>query len=281
MIAPVNHIVDMSFIDGPGNRTVIFFQGCNFCCQYCHNPETIHICNHCGQCVSGCVHGALSQIEGKVFWNDELCVDCGACYKKCPYWASPRVHWMSVEEVMERIRKNRPFIRGITVSGGECSLHRDFLLALFRQAKSEDLGTLMDSNGGIPLAQDQELLELTDGIMLDIKAYDKDFHRRLTGRENRQVLQNAIDLVQMGKLIEIRTVVFKEEEESYRTIVECGNLLAPYLKNQRRDVQYRLIKFRPIGVRGEASSWETPSQSEMEYLREKVLEQGFSRVIIS
>ncbi|WP_350342708.1 radical SAM protein [Proteinivorax tanatarense] len=37
----INKIVDFSYVDGPGNRLVLFLQGCNFNCQYCHNPETI------------------------------------------------------------------------------------------------------------------------------------------------------------------------------------------------------------------------------------------------
>lgn len=39
--ASISKIIDMSVVDGPGNRTAIFFQGCNFDCFYCHNPETI------------------------------------------------------------------------------------------------------------------------------------------------------------------------------------------------------------------------------------------------
>ena len=39
--ATINKIIPMSLVDGPGNRTAIFFQGCNFNCSYCHNPETI------------------------------------------------------------------------------------------------------------------------------------------------------------------------------------------------------------------------------------------------
>ncbi len=35
--APVNKIIDSSLVDGPGNRTAIFFQGCNYRCRYCHN----------------------------------------------------------------------------------------------------------------------------------------------------------------------------------------------------------------------------------------------------
>jgi len=38
----VNRIIPFSSVDGPGNRTAIFLQGCNFNCSYCHNPETIN-----------------------------------------------------------------------------------------------------------------------------------------------------------------------------------------------------------------------------------------------
>ena len=37
--APVNKIIPFSSVDGPGNRTAVFFQGCNWDCCYCHNPE--------------------------------------------------------------------------------------------------------------------------------------------------------------------------------------------------------------------------------------------------
>lgn len=37
----VRRILPFSSVDGPGNRTIIFLQGCNFNCHYCHNPETI------------------------------------------------------------------------------------------------------------------------------------------------------------------------------------------------------------------------------------------------
>ena len=33
--------ITFSNVDGPGNRFVVFLQGCNFDCIACHNPYTI------------------------------------------------------------------------------------------------------------------------------------------------------------------------------------------------------------------------------------------------
>ena len=75
-MALVNKIIPFSCIDGPGNRTAIFFQGCNFKCTYCHNPETINKCISCGKCVLTCPVNALDIIDKKVVWDSNKCVDC-------------------------------------------------------------------------------------------------------------------------------------------------------------------------------------------------------------
>ena len=102
--APVNKIIPFSNVDGPGNRTAIFFQGCTFNCLFCHNPETIRLCDHCGQCVGVCPTGALEKdSNGKVVWDFDLCTQCDSCIKTCPGNASPKVMWMSVDDIMKEM----------------------------------------------------------------------------------------------------------------------------------------------------------------------------------
>lgn len=36
--AKVSRVLTFSCVDGPGNRLVLFLQGCNFDCITCHNP---------------------------------------------------------------------------------------------------------------------------------------------------------------------------------------------------------------------------------------------------
>lgn len=270
--APVNRILPTSFVDGPGNRTAIFLQGCNFSCTYCHNPETICLCRHCGGCVARCPAGALTLQGGRVHWQAAKCTGCGACHIHCPHRASPKVKRMCAEEVMAQVAQNLPFVRGITVSGGECTLHRDFLLALFSLAKARGLTALLDSNGSLPLAQDVALMAVCDGVMLDVKAVDEAFHRQLTGQGNAAVLQNARALAQMGKLQEVRTVILPGCAHNAHTIQGLARILGQYAKT----VPYKLIRFRPLGVRGKAAGWPNPTEEEMQTLEALAHRCGFA-----
>ena len=83
MRAPVNRIVPFSSVDGPGNRTAVFLQGCNFNCRYCHNPETIRVCTHCGACVSVCPVGALRIEDGEVRY-DWVRIPAARAFAICP-----------------------------------------------------------------------------------------------------------------------------------------------------------------------------------------------------
>lgn len=278
MKAVVNRIIPFSSVDGPGNRTAVFLQGCNIDCKYCHNPETRGFCRNCGVCVDNCPAGALFLKDGKVCYNPGKCVQCDTCIHVCPHDSSPRTEELSPEEVEERVRKQIPFIRGISVSGGECMLQPSFLTELFRLAKADGLTTLIDSNGTIPFWEYPELMEVTDGVMLDIKAFDCEEHRSVTGAPNDTVLANASWLAEHEKLYEVRAVIVPGLYDTEQSIRSMGKFLAPYLKV--RDFRIKVIAYRPMGVRREYACYEVPDREYLERLADILRDCGFQNIII-
>lgn len=276
--APINKIIPFSSVDGPGNRTAVFLQGCNFNCRYCHNPETRNLCRHCGSCVPGCPTGALRVRRGNVVFEPGLCCGCDACIQACPYGCSPRIRHLTGGEVFQAIKRQAAYIRGVTVSGGECTLYPEFLKEFFVICKEHGLETMIDSNGTLPFSCYPKLLEVTDAVMLDVKAWSEYDHRRVTDVTNKTVLENAIFLAQRGKLYEVRTVVVPELFDCEETVRKTAALLSPYLKSG--DIRYKLITYRPMGVRKEYAHYRSPGRDEMERLADCAREEGIQNIVL-
>ncbi|WBW99318.1 YjjW family glycine radical enzyme activase [Oceanirhabdus sp. W0125-5] len=275
--AIVNKIIPFSSVDGPGNRTAIFLQGCNINCLYCHNPETINVCINCGECIEYCPTGAIKRSEnGKVIWNEKKCTDCDECIRVCKNLSTPKVRVMTAEEVALEINKYKPFIQGITVSGGECTLQSEFITELFRITKKMGLTNFIDSNGTVALWNKKELLEVTDKVMFDLKAYDINEHVKLTGEGNENVLENIVRLGEVDKIFEVRTVIVPDILNNSETVERTSKLIAGINNN----IRYKLIKYRKYGVRKDLQGTESPLDSYMEYLKEVATQNGCKDVII-
>jgi pyruvate formate lyase activating enzyme len=185
---------------------------------------------------------------------------------------------MTVEEVMAEVEKNMPFIRGITVSGGECTLQAEFLKELFLAAKEKGLTTLADSNGSYCFSEDKELLAVMDGAMIDIKAFFSEDHLRITGQDNKKVLEQSLFLAEKGKLFEIRTVIAPELFDTKETVSKICELFKDY--NEKRRIRYKLIAFRPIGVRkAYAKGLTMPDEALMQELKTVAKSYGFTDII--
>ena len=274
--APVNRIIDFSLEDGPSNRTAIFLQGCNFSCSYCHSPETQRLCVKCGRCVSICPSGALSFVDGSVVWEEGKCCACDGCIKACSHRASPRIRYLNAQEVMRRVEKNRPFIRGITVSGGECTLYPDFLKELFFQAKEAGLTTLMDTNGSFDFSAQPELLDHCDGILLDLKACDPAIHQKVTGTDGGMVWKTLQYAAEWNKLSELRTVCLPGAVDAEAVIHKAADILG----SAARSVRYKLIAFRPLGVRGKLRNTPQPGEAYLRRLEQTAREAGFENIVL-
>ena len=274
--APVNKIIPFSSVDGYGNRTAVFLQGCNQNCLYCHNPETISMCRACGKCAAACPVGALSLQDGQVAFDHTKCCGCDTCIRPCPHSASPRIRNLTPEQVFQEVLPNLPFISGITTSGGECMLHPDFLTALFSLVKETGKTTFIDTNGQVPLKAYPSLLQVTDKTMIDLKAGDQEDHLRLTGLGVNQVVENIQLAASLDKLYEIRTVVVPGVVDNEKTVRLGSSLIASW-----PNVRYKLIKFRPFGVRREYANIPVPDDKTMESLRQIAWDMGVKNVVIS
>lgn len=238
----VNKIIPFSNVDGPGNRLSIFFQGCNFDCLYCHNPETI-------------------EVFGEKNIPEEISV-------------------MTVDDILREIAEVEPFISGITVSGGECSLQWKFLTELFTEVKKKwkRLTCFVDSNGSVPLWTEdkKEFVEILDKVMIDIKAYNKKDHMLMVGMDNENVIKNFKYLVEIDKIYEVRTVIVPEIIDNKKTVDNVSKLIAHYNK----DIKYKLIKYRQNGVRRDVLVSYTPDDDYMNKLKKIALKNGLSDIVI-
>ncbi len=171
----------------------------------------------------------------------------------------------------------KPFIRGITVSGGECMLHAKYLEELFREVKNLGLTCLIDSNGSIDFSRYTSLMELCDGVMLDVKAYDPEFHLALCDHSNDRVIKNLHYLLETNKLQEVRTVILpKYPQENLDTVSHVAQII-----QDRCD--YKLLRYRPFGVREDAldkMGREIADEEECEILKKKAIELGAIHTII-
>ena len=159
---------------------------------------------------------------------------------------------MTADEIIDRFERNRSFYQtgGITATGGEPMLQLDFLTELFTKAKEKGIHTCLDTSGimfpkkhtgtdqisereisltGISenMASDrmektEQLMSVTDLVMLDIKHINDEEHQKLTGQSNSNILAFARYLDSIGKPVWIRHVVVPGITFDEKELTELG-----------------------------------------------------------
>ncbi len=277
----LNDVIRFSAVDGPGNRFVVFLQGCNYNCVACHNPYTINECDSCGKCVEPCPEMALFYDgHNQVAVDDDLCTDCDICIQVCPSDSTPLSKMVRLESLVRQIDEVSPFISGITVSGGEPTLQADFVASLFSSIKCSEklsrLTTLVDSNGSASRAVWDRLLPVMDGAMIDLKALDPDTHIAMTGADNRPVLDTIRYLAEWQRLYEVRLLMVPGRNDS-PAIVERT---ARWLYDIDPSMRIKLIGFRQHGVRPQFADIPEADPQHLEKLSEIIRGVGIEELVL-
>ena len=140
-----------------------------------------------------------------------------ACMFRCQYCHNPDTWTLkngipvplqkAVEEVQKYANGLKAMHGGFTLSGGEPLMQDRFAARLFAAVKGMGVHTAIETNGyyGDRLS-DGEIANI-DLVMLDMKAFTPDQHRRVTGLLNAEVLEFARRLAALRRPMWIRYVL--------------------------------------------------------------------------
>ncbi len=213
MTGRIHSLESFGSVDGPGIRYVVFLNGCRLRCKYCHNPDT---------------------------------------------WAREDVQLLTPQEVLTKALRYKTYWGedgGITVSGGEPLLQIDFLIELFRLAKKRGVHCCIDT-AAEPFTRDEpwlakfnELMRLTDLVLLDIKHIDDNAHKSLAGKTNENILDCARYLSEINKPVWIRHVLVP----GVTTDEESLTKLACFIRTLRNVERVEVLPYHTLGE----FKWET------------------------
>lgn len=220
-----------------------------------------------------------------------LVVFLQGCPFRCLYCANPDTidpqggTATTPQEILQMAVSQKPFFGkkgGITFSGGEPTLQAAELIPLFKELKANGIHTCLDSNGGIWNKHVEELLGLTDLVLLDVKEFDPERHRTLTGRSNEQTLRTAQWLEEQGRPFWLRYVLVPGYSDFEEDIRSLGRHFGNYTSIRRVEI----LPYHRLGVhKYEAMGWDyqlkevkenTPAQLER---AEKLFKEYFQTVV--
>ena len=232
-------IKEFAVHDGGGVRTTVFFKGCPMRCLYCHNPDT---------------------------------------------WSTEAGTLMESDEILNAIKRNQTFYTsgGITATGGEPLMKIEFLIELITKAKETGIHTCLDTSGILfnrenpkKLAQFDQLLSVTDLVLLDIKHINPDEHKKLTSHSNTNILDFARYLDEKQIPVWIRHVVVPEITYKKNFLIKLGEFLSTLHNVKAIEVlPYHTLgeyKWKELGIPYKLEGVEPPTKERIENAK-KILE---------
>jgi pyruvate formate lyase activating enzyme len=286
------NIQRFSIYDGPGARTVVFFSGCNLNCVWCHNPESVSTkqqikfnadsCILCGNCFDICetkahmINNGLHTLErGKC----EACLKCAVeCYAEA---LVPVCREMTVAEVENSILTDDLYFKqsggGVTFSGGEPMLQLGFLREILKVCKSHDIHTAVDTAGAVDFEAFEKILPYCDLFLYDVKAYNGDIHKKLTGMPSEPILENLMKLSKIPDItlcIRIPVIPGANTNE----MADIAKFLGTMKINKCELLPYHRLgegKYKSLGIEN-ANAFDEPDDNLMDEIKKLFIRKGIN-----
>jgi len=200
------------------------------------------------------------------------------CMWRCLYCHNPDTWNMSngipvtIARASEQLRKYSHGLKvmsgGLTISGGEPLMQHKFVLKLFTAAKKMGVHTALDTNGVYGDKLSDADLQVIDLVLLDIKTWDPERHRKLTGMDNAPTLEFARRLAALGRPIWLRYVLVPDLSDDPEDVKKTAAFAAGLGNVSRVDVlpfhQMGKFKWQQLGLDYKLEHTEPPSHELVE-----------------
>ena len=244
--ATIFNVQKYNMYDGPGVRTIIFFQGCPLRCKWCANPEGLmrkprimfkeNLCINCGRCVDVCPVGKhkLDLVTGEHKINRDVnCIGCKKCEETCYKSAITVVgEDKKLSEIMEIIEEDRVFYEmsggGVTLGGGEVLMQPEGAISLLMACKAAGINTAIETCGYTTKEIILKAEEYIDLFLFDLKHINSDEHYKWTGVRNERIIENLEALLENNYNVQIRMPLLKGVNSRKEDIKNIGKFLEKY-----------------------------------------------------
>jgi len=210
------------------------------------------------------------------------------CMWRCRYCHNPDTWTMSngipvtITKAIEELRKYRHGLKvmsgGLTISGGEPLMQHRFVAKLFAAASAMGIHTALDSNGYYGARLTDAELETISLVLLDIKTWDPERHRSLTGMDNAPTLEFARRLAAHRRPIWLRYVLVPGLTDDPEDVAKTAAFAGELGNVERVDVlpfhQMGQFKWKELGIEYALGDTQPPSAEVVESACSQFRERG-------
>ena len=175
------------------------------------------------------------------------------CPLRCQYchnadtWDVKKGTVYTPEALVKEIKKYKSYMNfsggGVTFTGGEPLLQAKFLQEVCILCKKEEISVAIDTSGFVFNQTVKELLEVTDMVLLDMKNFDPEVYKKVTGVSLKPTLQFLDYLREKRIKTWIRYVLVPGLTDNLDTIKS----MAEYLRNYENVERIELLPFHKMG----------------------------------
>jgi pyruvate formate lyase activating enzyme len=132
---------------------------------------------------------------------------------------------------------------GIAFTYNEPVIWFEFIRDVALKAKKKGLRIVMVSNGYVNKEPLDEIISFTDAFNIDLKAFNGEFYRKLTGADIEPVKNSLKQIAKSGKHLEITTLILPDQNDDEKEMTLQTEWIAGELG---KDTPFHLSRYFPM-----------------------------------